>query len=485
MDPNLPAFLQIKDTNNQGKGMFTNKLIHCGERFFTDMPYAFEVIGATPEDMRMLCHHCLEMVPPGSGIVCNNCNVIGYCSSECCGSAALLHALECKGIAELEKFRETGIKRTKFWPPKRVLTIARAINKRILRKDGKDDAWITHLARHSVSPFKEMLFPLVKSCVRLLVPKSVSDSEIYQMFCVEVHNGANMYISSTREAAGFYFEYSLVNHKCRPNCEFKNEKSIAALYALQDIEPGSQLSISYLQSYISINVREIRREALKSLFGFGCNCDVCLEEQVVGSQYWLLDKQKRSLIAPWSRDKADTVMKDGWESIQKSMDAHSYTKPQQAIDMLESALKVQKDILDPSNVTLIITRWGLLKNYSLLSKHKEALSHLNSLGTVGIKALCQYGTTREIVEIGNILLGSCVEFGLWDKATKLSELMLCVSPKALSSFMSPITTMRIRKENNISEPRNKRGEIDIQNLSAYIMQVCDYASNSIMHGPPM
>ena len=73
----------------------------------------------------------------------------------------------------------------------------------------------------------------------------------------------------------------------------------------------------------------------------------------------------------------------------------------------------------------------------------------------------------------------------WDKATKLSELMLCVSPKALSSFMSPITTMRIRKENNISEPRNKRGEIDIQNLSAYIMQVCDYASNSIMHGPPM
>ena len=35
-------------------------------------------------------------------------------------------------FAELEKFREAGIKRTKFWPPKRVLTVARAINKRIL-----------------------------------------------------------------------------------------------------------------------------------------------------------------------------------------------------------------------------------------------------------------------------------------------------------------------------------------------------------------
>ena len=361
MNPKLPAFLQIKDTNNQGKGMFTKELIRCGEKFFTDTPYAFEVIGATSEDMRMLCHHCLEVVPSGTGVVCSSCNVIGYCSSECRGSAALLHAFECKGIAELEKFRETGIKCTKFWPPKRVLTIARAINKRILRKDSRDDAWISHLGRHSVSPFKELLFPLVQSYVRLLVPKSISDNEIYQMFCVEVHNGANMYISSTGEAAGFYFEYSLVNHMCQPNCEFKNEKCNAALYALQDIEPGSQLGISYLQSYTSINLRELRREALKSLFGFDCNCAVCLEEEVVGSQYWLLDQQKRSLIAPWSRDKANIVMKNGWELIQKSMDTHSYMEPQQAIDMLESSLQVQKAVLDPSNVTLIITRWGLLK----------------------------------------------------------------------------------------------------------------------------
>ncbi len=472
MNPNLPAFLQIKDTNNlQGKGMFTKELIRCGEKFFTDNPYAFEVNGATLEDLRMLCHHCLEEVPPGTGVVCSNCKVIGYCSNECRGSAALLHTLECKGIAELEKLRETGIKRTKFWPPKRVLTVARAINKRILRKDGRDDAWISHLARHSVSPFKESLFPLIKSCVRLLVPKSVSNNEIYQMFCVQVHNGANMYISSTREAAGFYFEYSMVNHMCRPNCEFKNEKCNAGLYALQDIEPGSQLGISYLQSYTSINLREIRREALKSLFGFDCNCVICLEEEIVGSHYWLLDQQKRSLIAPWSRDKANVVMKNGWEVIQESMDTHSYMEPQQAIDELELTLKIQKSILDPSNVTLIITKLGLLKNYSLLSKHKKALSYLNSIGTIGMEALCQYGTTREIIEIGNIVLGSCVELALWDKATKLFELIFHISPKALSSLV--ITTKGNRKERNVSVPKHKKEEISIQNLLMYIMEICD------------
>lgn len=72
-----------------------------------------------------------------------------------------------------------------------------------------------------------------------------------------------------------------------------------------------------------------------------------MEEKVVGSHYWLLDQQKRSLIAPWSRDKANDMMKNGWEVVQECMDTHSYMEPQQAIDMLELMLKIQKPVLDP------------------------------------------------------------------------------------------------------------------------------------------
>ena len=182
-------------------------------------------------------------------------------------------------------------------------------------------------------------------------------------------------------------------------------------------------------------------------------CVVCVEEKVVGSHYWLLDQQKRSLIAPWSRDKANVVMKNGWEVVQECMDTYSYTEPQKAIDMLELMLKIQKPVLDPSNVILIITKFGLLKNYSLLSKHKKALSYLNSIGTIGMKALCQYGTTREIVEIGNIVLGSCVELGLWDEATKLFELMSHIFPKALSSLVSPIRITKGNRKENRKETR--------------------------------
>ena len=73
---------------------------------------------------------------------------------------------------------------------------------------------------------------------------------------------------------------------------------------------------------------------------------------------------------------------------------------------------------------------------------------------------------REIVEIGNIVLGSCIELGLRDKATKLFELMLHISPKALSSLVSPIIITKGNRKENMS--RHKTGEISLQNLLVYI-----------------
>ena len=90
-----------------------------------------------------------------------------------------------------------------------------------------------------------------------------------------------------------------------------------------------------------------------------------------------------------------------------------------------------------------------------------------------MKALYKYSTTREIIEIGNIVLESCVALGLWDKATKLSKLMLHISPKAVPSLMSltmkgtdrsSIAKNNYKKEKDLSEPKHKRGEISIKNL---------------------
>ena len=108
-----------------------------------------------------------------------------------------------------------------------------------------------------------------------------------------------------------FLEYSLINHMCRPNCEWEMEDGSVHVYAARDIETGAQLGISYSMDEYTLIVREIRRAILKENFGFDCCCSVCLGEEVPGSPYWLVDQQKRSLIAPWSLEMAKKVMDKG------------------------------------------------------------------------------------------------------------------------------------------------------------------------------
>ena len=63
---------------------------------------------------------------------------------------------------------------------------------------------------------------------------------------------------------------------------------------------------------------------------------------MVGSEYWLLNSKKKSLIAPWSRKMADKIMKRGWASIHES----ERIQPLQAVKLLELESEVQKPVLD-------------------------------------------------------------------------------------------------------------------------------------------
>ena len=94
----------------------------------------------TVENVRGLCHHCLAMAKDlKASIVCSKCKVAGYCSKKCLKSAQPLHRLECDGLAKIEKFRgqypvfKSAIDGHLYWPPTRILMIARAINRRIVQ----------------------------------------------------------------------------------------------------------------------------------------------------------------------------------------------------------------------------------------------------------------------------------------------------------------------------------------------------------------
>ena len=323
---NLPSYLFVRETNNQGRGIFTKQSIRRGKRVFASPPYAFGIGGTTVEKARALCHHCLCKIRSGVPTVCSKCKVVGYCNRECLTSAFSLHQFECKGVVELEKLRKvTGHyitterdDRRKFWPPNQAMMVARAINRKIMQSEQDNCLSVYDLAPPVVMPAsKDKAFDLLKQHVRYLVPSRVSDDEIYQTYCRTNNNSATVKCPHGASAVATYLEYSLINHMCKPNCGWEGENGNMSVYALEDIKPNDQLGISYLRFRYIINLREIRRKEFKNKLGIDCTCYVCLEEENVGSIYWLLDQKKRSLIAPWSRQWADKVMDQAWEMFAK------------------------------------------------------------------------------------------------------------------------------------------------------------------------
>ena len=488
---NLPSSLTVRETNDQGRGIFTKRAIRRGKRIFASPPYSFGIGGITVENARALCHHCLCKIRSGNPVVCSKCKVVGYCSQDCLTAALLLHRFECKGIVELEKLRKVPGQyitterddHRRFWPPNEAMMVARAINKKII--DSKQNDYclsVYDLAPSVLMPaLKHKAFDLLKQHVRYLVPSSVSDDEIYQTFLRTDNNSAIVKCPRGASAVATYLEYSLLNHMCKPNCGWEGECGNMSVYALEDIEPNSQLGISYLRFRYIINVREIRRKELKNKLGIDCTCFVCLEEENIGSKHWLLDQKKRSLIAPWSRKWADKVMEKAWEMFCQS---GSMEHPQ-AIKVLEIALKQQVGVLDKVNVILILTAIFLLYKCRLVKEYKRGMSLFTLVGEEGMNALFEYGTLEEINFVAEEINTCCYELGDVRGSEEISDLMPKLFPKSPSADRlcddwwdqgfkcDKLSPSEIKKYEDEMEASNASGNVVIsQQVSLCIAKLC-------------
>lgn len=79
------------------------------------------------------------------------------------------------------------------------------------------------------------------------------------------------------EGSGLYVLQSTVNHSCLSNAvvEFPYSNNTLVLKAIRDIQPGEEISISYLDDCELIRSRHSRQKALSSLYLFICSCEKC------------------------------------------------------------------------------------------------------------------------------------------------------------------------------------------------------------------
>ncbi|KAJ8888010.1 hypothetical protein PR048_007495 [Dryococelus australis] len=79
------------------------------------------------------------------------------------------------------------------------------------------------------------------------------------------------------EGAGLYALQSRCNHSCRPNVEvtFPHNSSRLVVVATQDILPGEEVCISYLDECVLARSRHSRHRLLRENYLFVCTCPKC------------------------------------------------------------------------------------------------------------------------------------------------------------------------------------------------------------------
>ena len=467
---NLSSSLEVRKSTGTDRcmGLFAKKPIERGTRLFSREIHTAGISGYTLNDVRSVCHHCLERIGTALPFVCRDCRIISYCSNECLKAARPLHAMECNGITQLEKLRgkvTLDIPRPSswlddyehYWPPAHAQLAARVINKGILNEDQDASDWIKYITcPMALPPIKAGVFLQLEEYVRLLVPEEISNQEIQLALRAISINAGTVGNSppGTMIVAIYNNEYCLLNHMCKPNCEIEvEEDGTVAVYTIDDVKAGEQLGISFVTREYYMNVREVRRAKLSECFGLNCGCFVCRGEMIPGSKLWLLEQQKSSLIAPWSHAMARQAMVKGWELLCESNNMTPVRSPSKVIEILEPALESQKLILDQYNVILILTATTLLLTYCQLDESEMAVDiYYRFLDPVGMATLMEYGTRRDVADIaGNVCirlfdLEEMMEFNEMFKLTqqihprRLSNKALCemlhLTPNAQRDILS-------------------------------------------------
>ncbi|KAI3393863.1 hypothetical protein diail_3538 [Diaporthe ilicicola] len=76
--------------------------------------------------------------------------------------------------------------------------------------------------------------------------------------------------------SSMYLKTSRINHSCLPNCGHtdmsENGQDKITIYACRDIQPGEEITVSYMNIY---DARDKRRANSKRVWGFVCNCAAC------------------------------------------------------------------------------------------------------------------------------------------------------------------------------------------------------------------
>ncbi|KAL3689824.1 hypothetical protein R1sor_016133 [Riccia sorocarpa] len=264
--------LRISVDDTKGRCLIANRVFTPGELIISQEPYS-SVLDIDSERRR--CDNCFNL---SSNVKrCSACKSVRYCCSSCQVHAwKQQHKSECQMLVKL-------IEEKQRTPPPSLRLVVRLVIKRSLQQSGvlstkADDNFETveALPTHYSETQEERLvsYAQMANLVKTIVdPVEVDLKEVCQLFCRIACNAHTICDEEFRPVGtGLYPVISIINHSCAPNTVLLFNGKRGIVRALQKIEKGTEVTVSYVELAGSTKTRQL---ALKEQYYFVCQCKRC------------------------------------------------------------------------------------------------------------------------------------------------------------------------------------------------------------------
>ncbi|OBT62586.1 hypothetical protein VE03_07379 [Pseudogymnoascus sp. 23342-1-I1] len=278
LDTSVP--LQILQSNIHGTGLFAKEAIPAGADIFISTPF-LTVVGDAQQNT--VCDYCyisssgmlttdgrLRHPPkdPEAEINrCLKCGVCGYCSDHCSTMAWVrYHIHECEALGK-----------TAFvpvWTRMMYRFLAKDIDHSLLPLEWEalSYLWVYMGGNHPASGMIGVTAMEVETLM-----KSGRDDVIRELVLYRIAMNAMPIITPSEGSHVSVLDFvgSFINHSCDPNAFLFLEGRTLRMRSLRPINAGEEITRSYME--LEEGMVE-RREALRDMYSFVCNCIRCETE---------------------------------------------------------------------------------------------------------------------------------------------------------------------------------------------------------------
>ncbi|KAM9410589.1 histone-lysine N-methyltransferase SMYD3 [Pholidichthys leucotaenia] len=258
----------------KGNGLRTTTMIKRGELVTSAEPLGCCVSNRVS---REVCHQCFTRHE--TLLRCSQCKMARYCNITCQKQAWSIHKRECKCLQRLLPRLPTDAVRLAARIIFALLSTCKAVSEELYTLEELE----SHL--NSMSEQKKESLSQLASMLELYLQQEVPDltqetlalpPSCQEPLSIIAKVTCNCFTISDGElqeiGVGLYPSLSLLNHDCRPNCVMMFEGTKMQLRAVQNINPGEELTISYIET---LSLTEDRQRQLEDQYHFTCGCQRC------------------------------------------------------------------------------------------------------------------------------------------------------------------------------------------------------------------